>query len=121
VAGGLLRVRLLLEVENIGGKDVRVLRSAKSPLHMAKGRFQRPMVDPLVIEADNPLDSGRILREAMAEATRVEKPPSRVEDAVASVDWADPEGVVLVLDPYDYNEPVTHRTVNQIRRGDPSP
>jgi hypothetical protein len=42
--------------------------------------------------------------------------PSRVEDAVASVDWADPEGVVLVLDPYDYNEPVTHRTVNQIRK-----
>jgi hypothetical protein len=63
-----------LEVVNIGGKDVRVLRSNKSPLHVAKGRVQRPMPDPLVIEAANPLDSGRILREAMAEATRVEKP-----------------------------------------------
>jgi hypothetical protein len=63
-----------LEVETIGRRDVRVLRSAKSPLHMAKGRFQRPMVDPLVIESDNPLDSGRILRDAMAEATRVDIP-----------------------------------------------
>jgi hypothetical protein len=63
-----------LEVVNIGGKDVRVLRSQKSPLHVAKGRVQRPMPDPLVIESDPPLAAGRILWEAMAEATRVEKP-----------------------------------------------
>jgi hypothetical protein len=57
------------EVINVGGKDVRVIRSQKSPYHFAGGRFQRPMQDPLIVEAENPLDSGRILREAMAEAT----------------------------------------------------
>jgi hypothetical protein len=63
-----------LEVQNIRGHDVRVLRSAKSPMHVAGGRFQRPMPDPLVIEADPPMAAGRILWKAMAEATRVEKP-----------------------------------------------
>jgi hypothetical protein len=64
-----------MEVANIRGKgDVRVLHSQKSPLHVAGGRFQRPMPDPLILESANPMDAGRILWAAMAEATRVEKP-----------------------------------------------
>jgi hypothetical protein len=52
--------------------DVRVLHSQKSPLHVAGGRFQRPMEDPLIIEAENPLDAGRILYAAMRDATKVQ-------------------------------------------------
>jgi hypothetical protein len=63
---------LFMEVQNIPRKgDVRVLHSQKSPHHVAGGRFQRPMEDPLIIEAENPMDAGRILYAAMREATRL--------------------------------------------------
>jgi hypothetical protein len=63
-----------LERAVVDGQEVRVLHSTPSERYVAKGRVQRPMPDPLVIESDPPLAAGRILWEAMAEATRVEKP-----------------------------------------------
>jgi hypothetical protein len=48
-------------------------------------------------------------------------PPERIERAVASVEWRDPDRTVLVLDPYDYDMTVSCRTITQIRKEIASP
>jgi hypothetical protein len=60
-----------LEKARVDGSEVRVLHSQPSERYVAKARVQRPMPDPLVIESENPLDAIGVLRDAMAEATRV--------------------------------------------------